>query len=700
MADIEKADGPNATIPKEQFIDGDFHLNTCAQSETALEGHEDNSHWNATQRTSHNDEIDNVTTTRDGSTTISSGHSPPQTDEATLLREERNAYRDLCLTLGAEVAKMKNQIASQADNIHPAVAYASPTFQPAYYYGTSSYDPEFMPSFFHGAYNGSNRTMVAMSDVGIHQDIAVSEDGTDNAQGAVGSVDLPGMPAWSGHAGSIGHTRQTSAGGTKTASDACSTEYGHGSVGFSGFRSTHRDNLGSVPLHGLQSRLSVDIENFLRATSVQLKKQESRRLAATKRLSRLVTVLWPRAQVKIYGSHVSNLCLPSSDIDFVICLPAVHKKDIAVAPGVLEGRNAINETSQKMLARKLKGESWIDPRSIKLIERTVVPVIKVSTKDTRARVLQLDISFDGPEHHGSDAVQMVTGVMEEFPLVRPLVLVLKQFLLDRGLLTAYTGGLSSYCLFLMVTRYLQEQPLSWNDCGTLLMGFLDFYGNSFEPRSTGISVKRRQYFSRPYYAEQAAAHSQQTLEHQMWNVAHQSQQRSNTPSQMVGDGDFQDLSSRRHSFTEAARGATNGGAGTNNTSPISKHGMKPPRYHPKRTLSHHSLNQQTTPHTQKHQGVEPSMQACRPYTFDPLFVEDPMNAGNNVGRNAFRIFQVQRAFSDAHRALVASLEWDMNSTGELNDSSDYPLLKCLFNNEDTFYDTEIPITGQDGAKPS
>ena len=85
--------------------------------------------------------------------------------------------------------------------------------------------------------------------------------------------------------------------------------------------------------------------------------------------------------MKLYGSYISGLCLPSSDLDFVVCLPAVHKKDLALAPGVLEGRNAINETSQKLLARELKGESWIDPRSIKVIERTAVPVIKVSTKD-------------------------------------------------------------------------------------------------------------------------------------------------------------------------------------------------------------------------------------------------------------------------------------------------------------------------------
>jgi DNA polymerase sigma len=80
-------------------------------------------------------------------------------------------------------------------------------------------------------------------------------------------------------------------------------------------------------------------------------------------------------------------------------------------------------------------------------------------------------------------------------------------------------------------------------------------------------------------------------------------------------------------------------------------------------------------------------QSGRPYTFDPLFVEDPLSAANNVGRNAFRIFQVQRAFSDAHRALVASLEWDIHSSQE-NDDSEYPLLNCLLQSEDMFYELE------------
>jgi DNA polymerase sigma len=83
----------------------------------------------------------------------------------------------------------------------------------------------------------------------------------------------------------------------------------------------------------------------------------------------------------------------------------------------------------------------IDQRSIKVIERTAVPVIKVSTKDSRSKIVQLDLSFDAKEHHGLEALDMIRHLLEENPIIRPLVLVLKQFLLDRGLLTAYTGKL-------------------------------------------------------------------------------------------------------------------------------------------------------------------------------------------------------------------------------------------------------------------
>ena len=390
---------------------------------------------------------------------------------------------------------------------------------------------------------------------------------------------------------------------------------------------------------------------------------------------------------------MSGLCLPSSDLDFVVCLPAVHKKDLALAPGVLEGRNAINETSQKLLARELKGESWIDPRSIKVIERTAVPVIKVSTKDTRANTLQLDISFDGPEHHGLDANLMVAQKLEELPLIRPLMLVLKQFLLHRGLLTAYTGGLSSYCLFLMLAQYLQEQPTSSGDCGSLLMGFLDFYGNFFDPRAIGISVRGRRYFARANSHTAAAGY--EPTGQPCWNRSRSPHPQhtphtitiNNLPSNSSSSSiDFRrrnsfsdtgsvDDSRRRHGvYMKPTTSVTSG-----STHRYTRKTYPEYRNMEKKYQSKNNNNKKIKQHNHHF-----SRYYDRPSTFDPMFVEDPLSATNNVGRNAFRINQVQRAFSDAHRALVASLDWDLQPS----DGTDkYPLLKCLLGNhrEDVMY---------------
>lgn len=162
---------------------------------------------------------------------------------------------------------------------------------------------------------------------------------------------------------------------------------------------------------------------------------------------------------------------------------------------------------------------------------------------------------------------------------------------------------------------------------------LDFYGNNYDPRTTGISVRTRQYFFRSQ-----DAHSLQNFRDvQGWVTPNQNQ--------------FPDMTMRTSSPQQNRFQPSNIQFG----------------------FAHSSTSQK---------------QQFPAGKFDPIWVEDPLNIGNNVGRNAFRIFQVQRAFSDAHRALVASLEWDINSTNEFDDDGEYPLLKCLLQNEDVFFSIE------------
>ncbi|XP_040370056.1 uncharacterized protein LOC112188256 isoform X4 [Rosa chinensis] len=67
----------------------------------------------------------------------------------------------------------------------------------------------------------------------------------------------------------------------------------------------------------------------------------------------------------------------------------------------------------------------------------------------------------------------VKDLTEQFPAATPLALALKQFLADCSLDQSYSGGLSSYCL----------------EFGDLLMNFLYFFGNVFDPRQMRISVQ-------------------------------------------------------------------------------------------------------------------------------------------------------------------------------------------------------------------
>src|SRR6266487_2007856 len=84
--------------------------------------------------------------------------------------------------------------------------------------------------------------------------------------------------------------------------------------------------------------------------------------------------------------------------------------------------------------------------------------------------------------------------MKDFPNLPKLVLVLKQFLLQRDLKEVFTGGISSYSLILMTVSFLQLHPrleaqLATANLGVLLIEFFELYGKHFNYFRVGIRVK-------------------------------------------------------------------------------------------------------------------------------------------------------------------------------------------------------------------
>ena len=76
-------------------------------------------------------------------------------------------------------------------------------------------------------------------------------------------------------------------------------------------------------------------------------------------------------------------------------------------------------------------------------------------------------------------MKLVKSYLAESQLIEPLILVLKQMLKVWGFNDAYTGGLSSYALFLMIVSFLQEKRKSTLknevNMGETLMEFLRYY---------------------------------------------------------------------------------------------------------------------------------------------------------------------------------------------------------------------------------
>lgn len=374
----------------------------------------------------------------------------------------------------------------------------------------------------------------------------------------------------------------------------------------------------SAPVNCIESTVALCCSQLTREVTafVTLVDGLEEQVAAAKRdvltkVRAVVQSLWPRAQARSFGSFVTGLSLPSSDLDLVICLPKVHHGLGPESAGVLEGRNAIKQSWQQSLVRCLCKEDWVDAASIKVIDSATIPVIKLRTKAEDAspchRTIALDISFEGPGNKGLEANKLICSLIKAHAPLRPLVIVLKYFLTRKSLCESFTGGLSSYALVLMAARFLQETESASKfdscvtDLGALLLGMLTFYGDMFVARETGVSVRRHCYFRRSLTnLVLSGVPAEPPLGLGMW-----------------AEGGKDD---RRH-----------GGYCFFNDNTKLYHKYRP-----------------------QHSAASPTMSQV-PFKFDPLFVEDPLEPRNNVGRNCFRIFQVQRVLSEAAATMTSRL---------------------------------------------
>ncbi|CAM9534183.1 unnamed protein product [Choristocarpus tenellus] len=180
----------------------------------------------------------------------------------------------------------------------------------------------------------------------------------------------------------------------------------------------------------------------------------------------------PKVRVEVFGSQLTGLLQPNSDID-AVCLGAKW--------------DALTTLGQVMSRRSNRGEV----HNVTVIHKAKVPLVKFVHTATGK---QVDISFnqDSGLLTGSAAKEM----MAQMITVRPLVLVLKYFMRQRRLHETFQGGIGSFLLQLMVISVVQKCGRTYTghgihgptNLGFVLLEFLDLFGNKLNYCAAGITL--------------------------------------------------------------------------------------------------------------------------------------------------------------------------------------------------------------------
>lgn len=162
-------------------------------------------------------------------------------------------------------------------------------------------------------------------------------------------------------------------------------------------------------------RLHTEVDHFYEYVQLTPTERALRKRVITK-VEFVVKKALAQAQVQPFGSTVSGLSLPNSDIDLLIT-------------GVSDKSSSI-----RLLAAEILASGIVEPNSFKIKDYKIVPIIKFIERESK---LWIDLPF------GNESAlkfsEIVNGFQRKYPDLSKLLMVLKQYLKQRNLNHDSTG---------------------------------------------------------------------------------------------------------------------------------------------------------------------------------------------------------------------------------------------------------------------
>jgi len=231
-------------------------------------------------------------------------------------------------------------------------------------------------------------------------------------------------------------------------------------------------------------RLHQEILNFGNQVMSSVTKRKPIIEAFLYKLNEVVQNLFPAAMVELYGSYGSGLAIDVSDIDVIITNTNLRSRELI-------------QIACLQLANVLESCGWV--LNVNTITTATVPVIKLEFHSlycagTGNEIMFADVTFDDSgegqlgTHLGLTSLMKTRELMNSFPQVQYLALVLKHFLYKHSLNSAYKGGLSSYSLTIWIVASLNKSQNKTENLGESLLEFLSTFGHQFDPSKMGVNI--------------------------------------------------------------------------------------------------------------------------------------------------------------------------------------------------------------------
>ena len=234
--------------------------------------------------------------------------------------------------------------------------------------------------------------------------------------------------------------------------------------------------------HSLKGMLKLhyeilDFYKFIQLTDTEIKLRNK----TFNEIKDIIELNFPNYKCSLYGSFITGLSLPNSDIDILITRKDEEKEKINLQKNLFEIYTILKQknifTDLEMINAKVP----------------IITGLYISTK------IHVDISLF--KKNGVDAAEIINKIIAIYPEIRPLMLLIKYVIRQRNLNQIYTGGISSFIIFTLLYYYIAdsrkiiESEINNNGekerlltLGHLLVGFFNFYAFEFRYEKFGISI--------------------------------------------------------------------------------------------------------------------------------------------------------------------------------------------------------------------